>query len=111
MFTHTVYSLLHSYRTFRTSPNTEYKVPWDDWDTWNFERFRAWFLECLHRKIDRDDTRSGRKHTDQYQRDLQWDRDRIHDYLFRRLRSTGSTGLLRTPELRKRYPHINCQRA
>ncbi len=111
-FSHSVGTLLYSYRKFKANPDTGFQVPWA-WphDTWDWPRFRKWFRECLHRKINRDDTRTGRKHTDQYQRDLAWDRDRVHDYLFRRIRNSGCSGLLRTPELRKRYPHINCQPA
>lgn len=73
--------------------------------------FRQWFTACLEHKINRALPQLGRKHDSDYQLDLQCDRRTIDDYTQRRVRNTGCTGMLRTPELRRRYPHINNQPA
>lgn len=77
--------------------------------TWTTTDFWQWFRACLHAKIDRGDTRPWRKLSSDYQRDLALDARLINDYTGRRIRRTGSRGLLRTPELRRRYPHIDTQ--
>ena len=70
--------------------------------------FHYWFLRCLNRKIDRDDNRHWRKLAPDYQDDLRHDARAVNDYA-RRVRNSGCNGLLATPELRRRYPHVNRQ--
>lgn len=77
--------------------------------TWTATDFWRWFRTCLHTKINRDDTRAWRKLRADYQADLAHDVRLINDYTGRRIRHSGSRGLLRTAELRRRYPHINTQ--
>lgn len=67
----------------------------------------AWLTE-LHKRITGPQT--GRKHTDEYQRMLRHDRKVIEEYLFENIRNSGR-GFLRTPEMRRKYPHINAQGA
>ncbi len=77
--------------------------------TWSAADFARWFMHCLHEKINRGDTRAWRKLRPEYQADLTHDARMIADYTRRRVRHTGCQGLLRTPELRRRYPHIDRQ--
>jgi hypothetical protein len=71
--------------------------------------YRAWFLRCLDTKINRALPQTGRKLKGDYQQNLRMDVRTVNDYYGRRARSSGSSGMLRTPELRRRYPHVNCQ--
>ena len=86
-------------------------VPTGMWitQTWSAADFWQWFRTCLHAKINRGDTRPWRKLRTDYQSDLAHDARLINDYTGRRIRCTGSRGLLRTAELRRRYPHIDTQ--
>jgi hypothetical protein len=72
--------------------------------------WRQWFRACLDQKINRNDPRAGwRKMSREYQV-AQWqDRRAVEDYIHRRIRCSGSRGNLRTPEMKRRYPHIDCQ--
>jgi hypothetical protein len=45
-----------------------------------------------------------------YQLGLALDAKVINDYCARRIRYSGSRGLLRLPEMQRKYPHINNQR-
>lgn len=76
---------------------------------WSANRFFNWFRECLHTKIDRGDTRTWRKLRPTYQADLRRDAVLITDYIHRHIRYSGCRNLLMTPEMRRRYPHINNQ--
>jgi len=109
MFQHSAKTLLYTYRILKADPGTAYRVPWDCWDTWTWTKFQEWFMDCLHAKINRDDKRVGRKLTAEYQSDLLIDRRTIENYLYRRQRSSGSRGMLRTKEMQDRYPFINNQ--
>lgn len=51
----------------------------------------------------------GAKTTDEYQRQLAADVDKVNDYIFRRRRHSGSRNFLSTPLMQLRYPHINNQ--
>ena len=78
---------------------------------WTRRDFSRWFTKCLHEKINRQDTRNGwRKMQWQYQSDLANDARTVNDYLCNRRRQSGCSGLLRTPEMRQKYPYINIQR-
>lgn len=108
---YTVKELLYAWKMFKANPDTGFEMR-HDWPApvWTLADWRTWFLSCLDRKINRDDPRaSWRKMQPDYQRSLQCDRRTIQDYMTRNLRHTGCWGLLRTPELARRYPHINHQ--
>lgn len=77
--------------------------------TWRAADFWRWQTQCLCEKINRTDERTGRKLSPEYQADLAHDARIIADYTRRRIRHSGCHGLLRTPELRRRYPHIDHQ--
>jgi hypothetical protein len=66
---------------------------------------------CLDRKINREGTRQWRRLGSEYQSDLRCDAQTVNDYYARRLRHTACRNILRTPELRARYPHVSTQSA
>ena len=70
---------------------------------------RAWFVGRLDEKISSHEGRAGRKFELCYQTWLERDARNIRDYIGRRIRHTGSWNLLQTPELKRRYPHIDRQ--
>lgn len=76
--------------------------------TWHEHNFRFWFFGCLTAKINREDRRSGRKLTQEYQLALLLDCRMIRDYAHR-VRHSGCRNLLRTPEMQSRYPGVNNQ--
>lgn len=81
-----------------------------DWCTrLNGLEWLRWFRECLNAKINRGLARTGRKLDGDYQTELRRDARHINDYFGRRIRNSGCRNLLRTPELRRRYPQINNQ--
>lgn len=108
--TYTVRSLLACHRFMR-----EHEPDADaiqvDYDTYQTARaWLAWFRVKLHEKINREDPRAGwRKMQDDYQSDLALDRRTIDDYTRRRIINSGCRNILRTPDLRRRYPEINSQ--
>jgi hypothetical protein len=97
-------------RFFKANPDAE--IPTGMWShsRWTRDEFYRWFHESLNEKINRESQPTGRKHTANYQNDQRWDARQVNEYMGKRLRHIGSTGLLRTPELQARYPHINNQR-
>lgn len=102
----TVTRLLETARYVKAHPDARIKA---DWCTvWNAAEFWRWFHRCLAAKINRDDRRVGRKMSDEYQRDQALDARVINDYVGRRARRAGM-GILRTSEMRRRYPGINDQ--
>jgi hypothetical protein len=125
-YTTSVRNILAAVRFFRMQPDG--RVTTGIWDepNWSRETFREWFRKRLHEKINVrgyqsrnrarrvrafwGDRRFGRRMTDDYTSAIAHDARVINDYVGKRIRSTGSSGLLRTPEMQKRYPHINCQR-
>jgi hypothetical protein len=76
---------------------------------WTVDEFRRWFMSCLMNKINRNDTQTGRKHTEQYQSDMRYDARIINEYMGTRIRHTGCRMLLRTKEMQRLYPYINNQ--
>lgn len=92
---------------FREHPDGKLQTGmWTD-PVWNAQQFHRWFMHSLHAKINRDDTRSGRCFTVEYQTKLYNDARVINDYA-KRIR-WGGCGLLRTPEMKKRYPQVDSQ--
>jgi len=78
---------------------------------WTRADFSRWFTACLHAKINRADPRlAWRKMAWQYQSDLANDARTVNDYLCNRRRQSGCSGILRTKEMRAKYPYINTQR-
>ena len=102
-----VRDLINAFAFYTLHPTGKLRVDWCS--TWNFQEFRRWFRKCLATKMEREKPPKGRKHSAEYQSDLRWDANQIADYTQRRIRHTGCHGLLRTLEMRLRYPHINRQ--
>lgn len=65
-----------------------------------------WFRDCLNEKINRNIPEKGRKYHYQYQADQLIDARIIREVIGLRIRRSG-TNILRTKELRERYPDIN----
>ena len=101
-------ALLAVARFFREHPNGHARTGMWSEPIWTALDFHRWFLDCLGRKIDRNDGRHWRKLASEYQADLRHDARAVNDYA-RRVRHNGCSGLLRTPEMRQRYPHVNRQ--
>lgn len=109
--TYTVRELLWAWNKFKAHPDERFLMR-HDWPqpAWNLADWRAWFLACLQRKINRDDPRATwRKMQDGYQIDLAHDRQVVDDYYRRHIICPGGRGLLRTKAMQARYPHVNCQ--
>ena len=105
----TVKRLLETDRYFKENPNGRISTGvWDD-PEWDAAQFWQWFRECLNDKINREDTRQWRNLTPQCQLDLRLDVRAIRQYVQNVARSSGSRGMLRTPELKRRYPNIDNQ--
>jgi hypothetical protein len=100
--------LLATARWFREHPDGSMKTGMWTEPTWLALDFHAWLLRCLHRKIDREDGRTWRKLDPEYQDLQRRDARAVNDYA-RRVRHYGCSGLLVTPEMRRRYPHVNQQ--
>lgn len=49
---------------------------------------------------------AGAKFTEEYQRALAADAEKVHDYIFRRRRNSGCSGFLSTRAMQQRYPHV-----
>ena len=91
---------------FRSHPDGLVKVGvWPE-TTWNAGQFREWFRTCLMEKISFRSPRTGRKTTPQYQLELWLDAQVINEFHGRRIVRRGRN-ILRTPEMRRRYPQIN----
>lgn len=99
--------LIECYRFLQANPTGTIYVEYGT--VWTKSEFLAWFHRCLNNKINREDRRAWRKLTDEYQLDLWRDAREINRYMGQRVRHTGCSGLLRTAEMRQRYPHINRQ--
>jgi len=112
MTTHytTARKLMNAYKMFKANPDTRYQLagiwPPEDWD---FADFRAWFMECLNEKINRNEPKRGRSDTAEYRSDLAHDVRIIREYKTARIRHTGCRNILRTPEAKRLYPYINTQ--
>jgi hypothetical protein len=104
-----VRALLDAAATMKANPETIYDIGeagciWPP-ERWTWADFRRWFIKCLQLKINRHDGRTWRKFDREYQRNLRCDADVINDYARRVMRR--GLNVLRTPEMRRRYPHIN----
>lgn len=107
MYHTTARKLLQAYQIFKANPQARVTTGiWSE-ECWSREDFNRWFIRCLHAKINRNDGRKGRRLTEDYQLD-QWLDSRIIADHARRICHSGHS-LLRTPELRKRYPQVNNQ--
>lgn len=108
-YTYTVSGLLRAYKHFKAAPDTYYRYHtpgiWPDRE-WSFREFRQWLIDCLNRKINREDTRKGRCYTEKYTQDLQHDKRIIEDRYQRHV-IWGGCNLLNTPELKRRFPDID----
>ena len=103
----TAKKLLQAYQIFKANPQARVTTGiWSE-ECWSREDFTRWFIRCLHAKINRSDTRKGRRLTEDYQLDQWLDSRIIADYS-QRIRHCGCS-LLRTPELHKRYPEVDNQ--
>ena len=101
--------LVAAMRTAKANPTQVYEilVPHDFSEYWDYNQLRAWFIRCMHNKINRADTRTGRCYTPEWQHDMLLDARIINQYS-RRIRHTGCN-VLNTPEMKRRYPHIDNQ--
>jgi len=99
-------ALVDAARHFKANPDMAFEITglWPP-ERWTLVTFRRWFLRCLHNKINRHDSHPWRKLDYGYQSDLCHDASIINDYA-RGMMHRG-LNLLRTPELRRRYPHVN----
>ncbi len=106
--------LLQLYRDFRATPamKVTIAVPGDWPIEWDYADFRRWLRRSINAKIESKAPISRckyRKCDPDYQRDLRQDAHTINDYYGRRIRCTGCSNILRTPELQAKYPHVNTQ--
>ena len=109
MYMTTAKQLLAAHRMFITNPDTVLSTGmWTD-PYWTKEDFHRWFMHCLHAKVNRNDKRTWHKLDVLYQSQLHCDACVIADYTLRHVRSSGSRGMLRTPELQRRFSYINNQ--
>ena len=110
----------------KEDPNA--RIPTGLWSDpiWTGAQLRAYLLRKLNYKISwkgRERTAAprferghavywpprGRKHDADYQADLAHDARTINDYYGKRIRHYGCRNILRTPEMRRRYPQVNTQ--
>ena len=109
MYRTTARRLLDTMAAAKANPKATIKTGiWSD-PYWTGAQARIWFWARLDDKINRNQPPRGRKHDAEYQQHLAIDARAINDYYGCRLRHRGCRGLLRTPEMRRRYPHINNQ--
>jgi hypothetical protein len=108
-------ALLQAVRVAKSDPTATWAP---DWCTqWSASDLIHWFRRCLHRKISHQGSSAAgdpraryRKYQDDYQLDLRVDAATVNGYA-RGIRNTGCRNTLRTPELRRLYPHVSTQRA
>lgn len=84
---------------------------WTD-GAWTEAQFTRWLRDCLNAKINSHlpaSMTTGRKHSREWQLNAWRDAREVNDYYGRRLRHSGCRGLLRTPEMQRRYPEVNTQ--
>lgn len=96
---------MNAVKAAKANENCKWKVSWNE--TWKSKDLLYWFRECLHEKINRELDMTGRKHCSQYQSDLRWDARAINAY-FKGIRHLGN-GLLRTKEMKAKYPQVDKQ--
>lgn len=101
----TIPRLISAREFFRLNPDGRLSTGlWDD-PVWTRATFQRWLLKCIHKKINREMPDVGRKRTQEYQGHLRRDAGIIRDAMHR-VRRTG-TNILSTPEMKRRYPHID----
>jgi hypothetical protein len=101
---HTVIAVM---KFFKDHPEGQVKTGiWKEKETWNYQEFKKWFYGCLLEKINSHNIVLGRKTSPVYQEDLWTDARIINDYFGKRIRNSGRN-ILRTPEMKMRYPEID----
>lgn len=102
--------LLAACRLAQANPDALFATEsWTD-PVWNVPQFRTWLSRCIDAKINRHDPRlKWRKFQDGYHADLRCDARMVNEYMGLRHRHSGSQQLLRTDEMKRRYPHVNNQ--
>lgn len=105
-YTTTASSLIAAIKFFKQYP--EGSINTGIWSSprWNKQEFMMWFMTCLNAKINRNDKRQGRCYSQQYQDDLRHDVRIIRQAKQDKIRYSGSN-ILRTAELKRRYPDID----
>ncbi len=95
-------NLVAAYKFFKQNP--EGSITTGIWTMPNMTRaeFKKWFVSCLHKK-------TGGEALTEKDWDLIWDARVVNEYYGKRIRHSGSRGMLRTEKMRKKYPHINNQ--
>ena len=92
---------------FKRNPDGIIKVDWCT--SWTKTQLKEWLLRCINNKINQGDKRNYRKFAESWQDGIEGDSQRINEYFAKRIRHPGSRGLLRTPEMKAKYPYIDCQ--
>lgn len=106
-------ALVQAVRIAREDPRATFRVS-GDFDMNAGDVLRMWTRGVqarASRGLPALSARGERRYAElqRHQRDLALDQRVVDDYVQRRIRQTGSSGLLRTEWMRKLYPHINCQ--
>jgi hypothetical protein len=111
MYQTTLSQLKKTIEFFKKNPESQIQTGMWNMPVWNKEKFYSWFYKCLNEKINRELPKSSKssKMSDEYFYNLKFDRQTIEDYLFGNIRHSGSSQILRTSMMKKRYPFINCQ--
>jgi hypothetical protein len=101
---------------FRNNPNSFIPITTNmrmyfGWTTCQLTKkeFEDWFSNGLQKKINRNDNRSWKKLSYDYQSKLYHDVRMINEHYSTRVRHSGCN-LLNISEFQKRYPHINTRR-
>ena len=95
--------LLAAVRFFKANPAGQMRVDWCT--TWGRAEFERWFFRCLHRKINRHDTRTWRKLSDEWQFSAWKDAQTINAHA-RGVNCSGRN-VLSCPDVIRLYPEIN----
>lgn len=111
MYVTTTRRLIDTARAVKANPRIKIKTGMWEHSDWTAADFRRWFYAKLDEKINRNLPQTGRKQTEDYQIDQKFDSYAIKNYYGKHIRHSGSRNLLRTPELRRLYPQVNCQSA
>ena len=100
--------LIATMREMKQHPTQVYEIQVPGWfsEYWNYNQLRSWFMRCLNNKINRNDTRTGRCYTQEWQQNMTRDARIIQQYYGQRVRRSGSN-ILNTPEMKRRYPNLD----
>lgn len=93
-------ALIKAVQIAKTNPHARFRVP-GGFDMKSKDVLEMWRSGVMNRC-----NRGLRIAADNF--DLAWDAARINEYQ-RRIRRSGCRNLLRTPEMKARYPHIDNQ--